>query len=103
MAFLIIGNGISQAEGPSAWISVPSTVASGQRLEIKGGNLAAGTVVTIKIVAPDASEATFSTTSDASGNLTQEYVPNSAGLFTVSLYDIDGGRISFANFASSTP
>lgn len=95
MSGLAIGSSVM---ADSAWVSVPSTPDSSDRVLIKAGNLAPWSIVTVCVTHSNGAKTKQLETATAAGTLSVEYHPSMPGGHTVKVYKQDGTEIGGGNF-----
>lgn len=100
LAFLLIfGLAIgSSVMAASAWVSVPSTPDSSDKIVIKAGNLTPWSTVSMRVTHSNGAKTEQLETATASGTLSVEYHPSMPGGHTVKVYKQDGTEIGGGNF-----
>lgn len=96
---LMVGLAISSsALAGSAWVSVPSTADSTDKIVIKAGNLTPWSTVSVCVTHSNGTKVTQLVTASATGELALEYRPSLPGGHTVKIYKQDGSEIGGGNF-----
>lgn len=88
----------SSAMADSAWVSVPSTVDTTDKVVIKAGNLIPWSTVSVCVTHSNGAKTTQLVTATAAGTLSLEYLPSMPGAHTVKIYRQDGTEIGGGNF-----
>lgn len=88
----------SSAMAGTAWVSVPSTADTSDKLVIKAGNLTPWSTVSVCVTHSNGAKTTQLVTATAAGTLSLEYRPSLPGAHTVKIYKQDGTEIGGGNF-----
>lgn len=88
----------ASALAASAWVSVPSTPDSSDKVVITGGNLLPWSTAKVLIRAPDGTNSEQQVTITAEGTLSVAHLPVMPGTYSVKVYDQAETEIGGGNF-----
>ncbi|MCC6532018.1 MAG: hypothetical protein IT531_05675 [Burkholderiales bacterium] len=88
----------ASASTAAGWISVPSTPDASDRVTISGGNLAANSVVKVRIEHPNGMNTEQAEVVGADGKFSLTYVPSMPGGYKVQVLDAAGAPIGGGSF-----
>lgn len=102
-ALVILISAAQYAGAAGAWLTAPSVAPYGQQLEINGGGVEPGAILTVRITGPDKVEMVMNVTADAIGKFRLDYTSPLPGHYRAVLHDAAGIRLASADFGFAAP